>query len=200
MSDSIRTFVAVKVAALPELVVIQNSLAAMRWPVVAVPPDNLHLTLKFLGETPLEMLEVIAPLIAQAVSCHPPINVRVESLGAFPTTARPSVVWAGLGDAQPLVAIANRLESLLEPLGFARESRPFHPHLTLARIKGRPPRELMDLLRRHAETPFGHFEVRSVEFMRSDRQRDGAHYSTLSSCELISPPRSGPSASATDPG
>ncbi len=185
MSDTIRTFVAVKVAGLPELLAVLKSLAAMRWPVVAVPPDKLHVTLKFLGETPLEMCDDIQRQIVQAVSGQPPILLRVESLGAFPTTARPSVVWAGLVDAEPLVAIAKRLETLLEPLGFANESRPFHPHLTLARIKGRPPRELFDLLRHHAETCFGTFEIRSVELMRSDRQRDGARYSTLSSCELL---------------
>ena len=184
MSDPIRTFVAVKVAVLPELLAVLKSLTAMRWPVVAVPPDKLHVTLKFLGETPLEMRDEIQRQIAQAVSDQPPIPLRVETLGAFPTTVRPSVIWAGLVDAEPLVAIAERLELLLEPLGFARESRPFHPHLTLARIKGRPPRELFDLLRRHAETRFGTFEVRSVEFMQSDRQRDGARYSTLASCEL----------------
>ena len=185
MSDSIRTFVAVKVAVLPELLAVMKSLAAMRWPVVAVPPDKLHMTLKFLGETPLGMRDDIQRQIAQAVSGQPPISLRVEGLGAFPSTVRPSVVWAGLVDAEPLVAIAERLEALLEPLGFARESRPFHPHLTLARIKGRPPRELFDLLRSHAETCFGTFEVRSVEFIQSDRQRDGAHYSTLASWELV---------------
>lgn len=186
MSDSIRTFVAVQVAVLPELLAVLKSLAAMRWPVVAVSPEKLHVTLKFLGETPVEMSDTIQRQIAQAVSGQPPIPLRMESLGAFTTTARPSVIWAGLADAEPLVAIAERLESLLEPLGFARESRPFHPHLTLARIKGRPPRELFDLLRRHAETHFGTFEVRSVEFIRSDRQRDGARYSTLASYELLS--------------
>ncbi len=184
MSDTIRTFVAVKVVVLPELLAVLKSLAAMRWPVVAVPPDKLHVTLKFLGETPLELCGEIQRQVAQAASSQPPIPLRLEGLGAFPTTARPSVVWAGLVDAEPLVAIAERLEVLLEPLGFARESRPFHPHLTLARIKGRPPRELFDLLRHHAETRFGTFEIRFVEFIRSDRQRDGARYSTLASCEL----------------
>jgi 2'-5' RNA ligase len=185
MSDSIRTFVAVNVDPLPELLTVLKSLAAMRWPIVAVPPDKLHVTLKFLGETSLRMCAAIPHQIVQAVSGRPPIRLRVARLGAFPTVARPSVVWAGLVDAEPLAEIAERLEGLLEPLGFTRESRPFHPHLTLARIKGRPPRDLFDVLRHHAETCFGSMEVRSVEFIRSDRQRGGARYSTLASCELV---------------
>ena len=184
MSNSIRTFVAVKVGLLPELLAVLKSLAAMRWPVVVVPPDNLHVTLKFLGETPLELQADIQQQIAQAITGQPTIPLRVEGVGAFPTTLRPSVIWAGLSGAEPLVSMAQRIEALLEPLGFARESRAFHPHLTLARIKGRPPRELFDLLERHAETGFGPFEVRSIEFIRSDRQRDGARYSTLKSWTL----------------
>ncbi len=184
MSNSIRTFVAVKVAVLPELLAVLKSIAAMRWPVAAVPPDKLHVTLKFLGETPLDLREDIQLRIAQAITGQPPIPLRVEGLGAFPSTARPSVIWAGMSGAEPLVSIAQQLEVLLEPLGFTRESRPFHPHLTLARVKGRPPRELFDLLQRHAETCFGSFDVRSIEFIQSDRQRDGARYSTLMSWRL----------------
>lgn len=185
MADSIRTFVAVKVAVLPELCSVLKSLAAMRWPVVAVPPDKLHVTLKFLGEASLELCEVIPSRIAEAVSGQPPFLLGVERLDAFPDAVRPKVIWAGLIDAGPLVAIAQRLEEMMEPLGFARESRPFRPHLTLARIKGRPPHQLFELVRRHAETGFGTCEIRSVEFMRSDRERDGARYSTLASCDLV---------------
>lgn len=184
MSNSIRTFVAIKVGVLPELLAVLKSFAAMRWPVVAVPPDKLHVTLKFLGETPLELQADIQHQIAQAITGQPPIPLRVAGLGAFPSTMRPSVIWAGLSDAEPLAGMVQRLEALLEPLGFTRESRPFHPHLTLARVKGRPPHELFDLLQRHAETCFGRFEVRSIEFMQPDRQRDGSHYSTLASWKL----------------
>lgn len=185
MPDSIRTFVAVKVAVLPELLSVLKSLAGMPWPIVPVPPDKLHVTLKFLGETSLEMCEVIPRRIEDAVSGQPPFPLCVERLGAFPNTARPNVIWAGLVDAEPLVAIAQRLESMMEPLGFACEPRPFRPHLTLARIKSRPPRQLFELLQRHAETSFGTCEIRSVEFIRSDRERDGARYTTLASCALV---------------
>jgi 2'-5' RNA ligase len=180
----IRTFVAVRVGVLPELQAVLKSLAGLRWPIVAVSPDNLHVTLKFLGETPVARRDDVSRCLAQAVAGQPPLNVRVQGLGAFPTPDRPSVIWTGLLDAEPLVALAERLETLLEPLGFARDSRPFHAHVTLARVKGRPPRELFELLRRHAATGFGSIEIRSVEFMQSDRQREGARYSTLASCPL----------------
>lgn len=184
MSDTIRTFIAVKSSMPSALNPVMTSLAAMKWPVATVSPQNLHVTLKFLGETPVESRDQIQERIAESISGQPPFVARVEGLGAFPRAERPSVIWVGLLEADPLIRFADRLEAALEPLGFACEARPFHPHLTLARIKGRPPRELFDLLRHHAQTHFGNFEVHAVEFIHSDRQRDGSHYSTLASFEL----------------
>lgn len=184
MSNSIRTFVAVKIPVTSALRPVLRSLATMNWPVAAVPPDNLHVTLKFLGETPIESRDVIQKQIAELVIEQPPFVLRVVGLGAFPHVDRPSVVWAGLSNAEPLVSLAQRLEVALEPLGFAREPRPFHPHLTMARVKGRPPHELFELLRQHANTEFGTVEIQAIDFIRSDRERDGARYSTLLSCEL----------------
>ncbi len=184
MSDSIRTFVAVKIPVTAALRPVLRLLATKNWPVTAVSPDNLHVTLKFLGDAPIESRDAIQDQIAKSVTGKPPFDLRVVGLSAFPKVDRPSVVWAGLNDAEPLVSLAHRLEEALELLGFAREPRPFHPHLTLARVKGRPPRELFELLRQHVDTDFGTVEIASLEFLRSDRERDGARHSTLLSCEL----------------
>lgn len=185
MADSIRTFIAVKLSAFPTVRAVLQSLSAMKWPVVPVSPDEMHVTLKFLGDTPADLREAIHQQIAQAAIGLSPFVLQVEGVGAFPNVDRPSVLWAGLKNAEPLGTLAERLEAALEPLGFPRESRPFHPHLTLARIKSRPPRELFELLRTHADTSFGTAEIRAVEFLKSDpRQRDGSRYTTLSSCEL----------------
>ncbi len=184
MPELTRAFVAVRIPALPDLQMVLKPLAAMRWPVAAVSPANLHVTLKFLGDIPTVQIAAIQQQLLSVVRRHPPFVLKVEQLGAFPSVDRPSVVWVGLVDAEPLVALANEIESLLEPLGFARESRSFHPHLTLARIKGHSPRELFDIIRRGSETHFGTIEVRSINLIRSELQRDGARYSVISSHEL----------------
>ena len=184
MPDLIRAFVAVRIPALPELQTVLKPLAAMRWPVAAVSPENLHVTLKFLGDIPTDQIAAIQQQLLSVVRGKPPFVLKVEQLGAFPSADRPSVVWVGLVDAEPLVALANEIESLLEPLGFARESRSFHAHLTLARIKGRPPRELFDLIRGNSDTHFGTVEVHSIDLIRSELHRDGARYSLISSHKL----------------
>lgn len=184
MADSIRTFVAIAIPELPELAAVRRSLSKMGWPVAVVRDENWHVTLKFLGDTPCSQLPTIQRILADLTLEFGRFTIQVERLGAFPTPERPSVIWAGMTNAEPLMSLVERLELTLEPLGFVREARPFQPHLTLARIKARPPQALFDLLSRHSETSFGDVEIRTVEFMQSDLQKSGARYSVISSHEL----------------
>lgn len=100
-----------------------------RW----VKPTQLHVTCKFLGEVDDARVDALrAALRAIAV---PPLQLGVRGLGQFPPRGRPRVVWAGLcGDVAALVALAGEVEAACAPLGFAREARPFRPHVTLARV------------------------------------------------------------------
>lgn len=98
-----------------------------------VRPEGIHVTLKFLGSVQPDRVEAIRAALEHVVE---PFELRltVDQLGGF-GGARMRVVWAGLaGDIEPLVALAARAEAALEPLGFAREKRPFAPHITLARV------------------------------------------------------------------
>ena len=181
---TLRTFIAVLIPPPPRLANVRRSLTEMNKPVAVVGLEKLHITLKFLGDTPADQLDTIRNAIATAIVGQSPFTIELRSLGAFPRPDRPSVVWVGLQSAEPLISLARRLESLLEPLSFAPETRPFSPHLTLARIKGRPPQSLFDLLRRHAATSFGTIDVRQIEFIHSQLHPDGSRYSTLSSHTL----------------
>lgn len=103
-----------------------------RW----VPPPNLHLTLKFLGSIPSESVaairDVLAPLLAERAAP----KLALHGLGVFPDPARPRVLWAGIDEEDGAVtALAGEVDSQLAEIGFEPEKRPFHPHLTLGRIK-----------------------------------------------------------------
>jgi 2'-5' RNA ligase len=184
MSDVMRLFIAVKIPLLAGLRPVLRSLDKMGQPVQPVAADNLHVTLKFLGDTSSSLLNEIQTAMVDAVAQSVPFVVKFENLGAFPNADRPSVVWAGLTDADPLTEIAERLNIVLESLGFERESYAFHPHLTLARIKARPPQELFDLLHGHQQTSFGEIEVHAIELIRSEPHRDGSRYTVLSTHEF----------------
>jgi 2'-5' RNA ligase len=184
MSQPIRAFIAVQLAAPRALRSVVSTLAAMGGPVKAVSDDDLHVTLKFLGDTDPNQVADISRLVTTAAAGHSAFEARIVGLGAFPTPHRPSVVWAGLVGAEPLIAIAGALETSLEPLGFSRERRPFQPHLTLARVRSRPPAELGVLLREQASREFGTARVDAVELMQSQLGPKGSRYTKLATAKL----------------
>jgi 2'-5' RNA ligase len=105
---------------------------AVRW----VAPENMHLTLRFLGDTAETRLPDISAELDAITQQVGPFSLHLDQLGCFPNPNRPRVIWAGLaGDIQPLQAIQARIETAVNGLGWKREKRPFRPHLTLGRFR-----------------------------------------------------------------
>ena len=122
-----------------------DRLRASDWPVRWVRPEGIHLTLKFYGEVAPERLEVIEEAIRFAAAGASPIPLRLASLGAFPTAARPRILWLGLEAPPALELLQDRLERRGEDIGFPPEGAPFQPHVTLGRMREGhrlPPRAL----------------------------------------------------------
>jgi 2'-5' RNA ligase len=104
----------------------------IRW----VPPENVHLTLQFLGAVPEERLADVEKAVRGAAGAARPLSLEVKGAGGFPNSRRPRVVWLGLsGEVDALAALAAELGKRLAPLGFPPESRPFAAHLTLGRAR-----------------------------------------------------------------
>jgi 2'-5' RNA ligase len=105
---------------------------ALRW----VPPGNLHLTLKFLGEIAERRLTNVADAVREVARRTGPFTITLTGAGAFPSVRRPQVVWVGVREGSAaLVALARDLDAALHRMKFPRERRPFRPHLTVARGK-----------------------------------------------------------------
>lgn len=177
MGENLRTFVAIDIPATPLHGVLEE-LARLGSPLkmAALP---LHLTLKFLGNTDAAALERISAAIATVCALHEPLQLEISGVGAFPTVKRPSVVWAGIHPSQPLAALAAGLDARLAPLGFTPERRAFHPHVTLARVKGRPPAALCELMALYAEEVFGIATVGETLFYQSLLTPAGPQYTVL---------------------
>jgi len=184
MPDSIRTFLAIKIPSLDPLRRVLKELAGMGRALKIVDADNLHVTLKFLGQTDIKLVPEVRALMERAAQVRASCELSIAGLGVFPHAQRPNVVWAGLEGADTLASLTADLEAGLEPHGYPRESRPFLPHLTLARVKARPPDSLRALLSRHAKTPFGQAKIEHVEFIRSEPGPDGSRYTVLASAPL----------------
>ena len=101
-------------------------------------PEKLHLTLKFLGNVAKDDLSRVAQALELLRERHEPFEVSISGFGAFPSERKARILWTGVGEgSEPLRAVALSVEDLLEPAGFGREQRPYVPHLTLGRARGR---------------------------------------------------------------
>lgn len=180
----IRAFVAVHITPPASLRNVLSELRALGPPIKAVEPDNLHVTLKFLGDIDRGIVDDVGRVITEAVGNSAPFEVDLAGLGVFPHAARPSIIWAGLPDADQLVAMAGEIEKGFKKIGFAPEDRKFEPHITLARSKARPPFGLDEVLSAHAETQFGKSEVTSVILFQSELRPEGPLYTPLKKVKL----------------
>src|SRR5574337_386439 len=164
----------------------QDRLKTTRADVGWVRPENLHLTLKFLGQVEASRLGAIGEVVAAAAAECGPVSLVFEGLGAFPRPRAARIVWAGVSHgAEALTALQSRIETGLEPLGFAREARPFTAHLTLGRVRSPAHRE--QLARALTLVPveaLGEMVLDRIELMKSDLSVGGARYSILQSFPL----------------
>jgi 2'-5' RNA ligase len=118
-----------------EIVALLGRLRAAEWPVRWVHDEGLHLTLKFYGEVAPERLDVIEEAIRFAARGAAPLPLRLGALGAFPTPARPRVLWIGIEGPAELGLLQQRLEQGGEAIGFPPEGAPFRAHVTLGRVR-----------------------------------------------------------------
>lgn len=139
---TIRAFVAIELseearavlAQVGETLARQTPHGAVKW----VDPARMHLTLRFLGDTPLDKLDDLTAALDGVALQQSSFGLVLDALGCFPNERKPRVVWVGLeGDLGPLQALRNSLDDVLQPLGWEPEARSFHPHLTLGRVKDR---------------------------------------------------------------
>ncbi|HUT24909.1 MAG TPA: RNA 2',3'-cyclic phosphodiesterase [Sumerlaeia bacterium] len=157
---------------------VQFTKAYPKW----VKPEGMHLTLKFLGNVDSERVGEIVSAVDKAIAGAASFPFDLRGLGAFPSERQPKVLWVGAKKgAEDLGILASGIERALRPLGFPPEQRPFHAHLTLARIKSlRDVEAMMQVVRSHGKhSALGEAEVDRVTLYKSDLSPQGATYTAL---------------------
>ena len=148
--------------------------------------SGMHLTLKFLGEIAEEDVGEVAGLFEKTAGNHPGFSLSLVGTGVFPPGKRdPRVLWVGIADNPQLFALQSDVERGLESLGFERERRDFHPHLTIGRVKN--PFRLEKLLAEFTKSrdrSFGGMAVHKVTLFQSVLKPSGAEYQVLVECQL----------------
>ena len=162
----------------------RHDLSGLRW----TRPEGVHLTLKFLGETPATSLAAIEGALARAVRGVPAFRLALGAPGTFGGRRGPRVLWVDVeGELQPLLRLQAAVERELAAVGFAPEEREFSPHLTLARVPQPPPPGLAERVSRAlaaVAAPQGEFRATELLLMRSSLQPGGAVYSRVAAFPL----------------
>lgn len=162
----------------------RRDLGGLRW----VRPQGIHLTLKFLGETPAERLPEIEAALARALRGAARLRLHLGELGTFADRRGPRVLWLDVsGDVPALQGLQAAVETALRDVGFPPEERQFSPHLTLARVPQPPPPGIAERLSEAlaaAGAPSGQIDVREIVLMRSTLQPGGAVYEQLAAFAL----------------
>ena len=190
----IRSFIAIE---LPdevkrELAQLSRELGKAKYPFVKwVDTENIHLTLKFLGNIPPGQVAGITRAMERAARGKSPFQLGISRLGAFPGVSQPRVIWIGIGgETDRLLELQRNVDSVLVPLGFVpeKEKQSFVPHLTIARVRESASTDDKKALGRLlASTRFdsrGHIAVDSIKLMRSQLTPQGPIYSLLSTVAL----------------
>ncbi len=189
--DTIRVFIAIELAhdILSKIGRLQTRMkqdipkGLVRW----VRPEGIHLTLKFLGDAPASRVADIAGAMRSACVSVPAFGVEIGGLGCFPNTGRPRVIWVGVDEPRAILTrLHERIDRHMAGLGFPPEKRPFNPHLTLGRVKGRN-REQAQALGEYVargKARVGHIEIASVGLIRSELLPGGAVYTRLAQAPL----------------
>jgi RNA 2',3'-cyclic 3'-phosphodiesterase len=145
--------------------------------------EKIHLTLKFLGDVTEDDLGRVKMALEPVREGHEPFEVSISGFGTFPSERKARILWAGIGEGEtPLRAVAGDVEDLLERLGFEQENRPYVPHLTLGRAKGRQAK----LDGAGISPPALRFTVTNVELVQSVPGKNGITYQVLATYPFCS--------------
>jgi|CXWJ01.1.fsa_nt_gi 2'-5' RNA ligase len=209
----LRAFTAIEIPRAIQLAIwqatspLRNELGSrIRW----TPPENIHLTLKFLGDISPASVDDLARALRAAVETIPAFDIQVGGFGSFPNFKRASILWVGTQPPTEVDALYREVESACGRLGFAPESRGFSPHLTIARVKAdgsaADRNKILRLLESTTIDVLGAVRVDSAHLFKSDLKPSGAVYTKLFSAPLrdvmlsepksLPPPNGGSSPSA----
>jgi 2'-5' RNA ligase len=182
MSVTIRSFIAFDIdneLVLKKMADVQELLSKTGADLKLVEPKNIHMTIRFLGNITLPMVEKIHEEMKKVQFI--PFDVKIHGIGAFPNLRYPRVLWAGITQgADQLRSIFNQLEPHLRSLGFAPDPKGFSPHLTIARVRsGRNKAELGKCVVENVNCEFGIVRAQCLRLKKSDLTSKGPIYSIL---------------------
>jgi 2'-5' RNA ligase len=179
-----RLFFAIKIPKSPELQAVAQTLRGWSSAVRVVDPDQWHLTLRFLGDTDSEQQTDLKIAAADIASRVEPFTLSTNGIGAFSRRGQLSVIWIGIAVPPELQQLHDELERAAVTIGFLPDRHPFRPHLTLGRLKSKPPIQLRRWLDSQENIPYATVAVESLALIQSELTPQGSIYATVQTWPL----------------
>lgn len=160
---------------------LKTANADIRW----VKPENMHLTLAFLGNIPVSTLLPLEIALQETLQSQEPFTLTIQGTGVFGRRSRPSVVWAGVQENSALMELQQKVATALGRAEIPFDNKRFRPHLTLGRFKSlNHLDDLFQILEKEKDSRFGTFTVDSVQMIKSELKPGGAEYTVLNKTAL----------------
>jgi len=180
-----RGFIAIDIESNKKLLDFENEIKKTGADLKLVEPENIHITLKFLGDTEETLVDEIEKIITNAVKENKSFNIQLKGAGVFPNQNYIKVLWVGIEHGDPIAAIAQEIDEKLSKLGFKREERKFSPHLTIARVKtSRNKDKLLQIIEKYRDAEFSDMKIGSLKLKKSDLTPNGPIYTTLKEVKI----------------
>ena len=180
-----RGFIAVDIPVSSKILELADHIKQSGADVKLVEPENLHLTLKFLGDTPTEKTGEIEHIMKKAAEGQTPFTIRLMGTGVFPNRNYIKVIWIGIHDSVSLEQIARSIDDQLAQIGFKKERRGFSSHLTVGRVRtARNKNMLVKTLEAYADVEFDVVPVDVIKLKQSTLTPKGPIYQTITEVKL----------------
>ena len=180
-----RGFIAVDIDVFPKLLEFEKEIKETGANVKLVEPENVHITLKFLGDTDESRIDEFDKIMKDAVKGIDPFNIQLKGAGVFPNQNYIKVIWIGIKQGEPIGVIASKIDEQLSKIGFKKEKRGFSPHLTIARVKSAKGKDgILHVIEKYRDVQFVDIRVDSIKLKKSDLTPKGPIYTTLIDVKL----------------
>ncbi len=182
MLNTKRLFLAIKIQANAYFSELMNQLKedlkheSIKW----VEQDNLHLTLKFFGETPVDQIDLIVSVLSESINSQQKFSLNIENIGVFGSSYQPKLIWAGIENADVLKCLWESIQQQLKMIDYGSGRQNFVPHLTLGRIRSLNDKSLFQqIIKKHKSNKFQTFKVDRVILYESVLKSGGAVHSMI---------------------
>jgi 2'-5' RNA ligase len=175
-----RGFIAIDIETLPKIIEFENEIKNSGAIVKLVEPENIHITLKFLGDIEEEYVEKIEEIMKDSVNESNSFEIQLKGAGVFPNQNYIKVMWIGIKNGEQIGKIANNIDEKLSELGFEKDRRGYSAHLTIARVRSAKNKDkLMQIIEKYRDIEFANIKVNSIILKKSELTSKGPIYTNL---------------------